>query len=384
MNTTPATPPPLAADSLSAAPDRPPRFPFLLLFIVWLPIVLMTTMVTFILPEYFSSTTRIKVGSDQPDIRAFTGPPADTNAVDPYFLQTELETIQSETVLNRVIANLDLNGMWGRKFLDGGKLKTSETLALLRNRTSIRRVPNTTLLDIRAYSENSNEARDIANEIAQAYQTWRHEQFSERVKNSLRSLEQRAEEMAKRIARMKQQLAELAETAGGTQSPTYLEKQKELEAAIAFRGELTHRMRLEEIDLYLPRSGQVMILELAVASARPFRPNKPLNIILGIMFGALAGFLLALLVYVIKRWAYQRQSGASGTNTLRGLRTFIQVSVALLVGTLIGYNCAMPWDRTSLFIMLLFVILGGLAIGYVATFRTTPLAAKAERPQIQV
>jgi len=86
----------------------------------------MTTLVTFLLPEYFISTTRIKIGSDQPDIHAFSESPAGTNAVDPYFLQTEFETIQSEVVLGRVIDQLKLNDVWGRKFLDGGKLKTSE------------------------------------------------------------------------------------------------------------------------------------------------------------------------------------------------------------------------------------------------------------------
>ena len=377
MNTTPATPPALPAEHLSATADRPPRFPFLLLFIVWFAIVLVGTLVTFILPEYFASTTRIKIGSDQPNIRAFAQPANGTNAFDPYFFQTEFETIQSEVVLIRVIDKLNLNSVWGQKYLDGGKLKTSETLVILRGRLDIRPVRNTSLLDIRAFSENPNEARDIANTVAEMYRTWRHDQFFERGRDSLKSLEERAKLADAQVNMMKQQLDEPAGTAGGTEKPDFSEKQKELDEAIAFRSELIRRLRLEEVDLHLPRSGQVMVLERAVASAKPFRPNKPLNIVVGIIVGAVAGFLLATLVYAINYWAHQRRTGNSGTNTLRGLRTFTQVSVALFIGILVGYNCAMPWSRASLLFTFVFVVLGALAIGYVAIAKTTPLPPKA-------
>jgi len=250
-------------------------------------------------------------------------------------------------------------------------------LTLLRGRLDIRPVRNTSLLDIRAFSENPNEARDIANGTARAYELWRREQFSERMKAGLKSLETRAQLLDETISWARRQLEEQP---AGAQNSAYSGKQKELEEMIALRSKLTRRMQLEVIDPHLPRSGQVTILERADASARPFRPNKPLNITLGIIFGAFAGFLLAMVVYVIRRWVHQRRPGNSGTNNLRGLRAFVQVSVALLVGALIGYNCAMPLSRASLFLMFLFVIFGGLAIGYVATARTTPLPPKIDNP----
>lgn len=384
MNTTPATPPPppVSGPQIVTA-DVPPRFPVLLMLIVWLAVVLVATLVTFMLPEYYVSTTRIKIGPDQPDIRALSKQPGVTNGVDPDFLQTELETIQSEAVLGRVIAELDLNAVWGKKYLDGGKLKTSETLAILRGRLDIRRVRNTSLLDIRAFSENPNEARAIANATAKAYQQWRLDAFRERTIAGLKSLEERAKLTDEKIAWAIQRLEKTANS-GGTQNLAYVEQQKQLGELTDFRSELATRIRREETDLHLPRSRQVMILESAKASAAPFRPNKSFNIILGIILGALAGFLLAVLVYAIKRWSQQRHSGNSGTNTLRGLRTFIQTSVALLVGILVGYHCAMPLSRASLFFMLLFVVLGALAIGYVAVAKTTPLPPRVDGSPITV
>src|SRR5207249_8516385 len=98
---------------------------------VFLLVVITATLVTFILPESFSSTARIKIERDQSDIsgmaeRQFAG------SYDPYFIQTEFEVIQSEVILGQVITDLDLNKEWGKKFANGETLKTTETMALLK------------------------------------------------------------------------------------------------------------------------------------------------------------------------------------------------------------------------------------------------------------
>src|SRR5207249_6509717 len=68
---------------------------------VVLLVVITATLVTFILPESFASTARIKVERDNPDISGFAERPLGAG-YDPYFIQTELETIQSEKVLGKV------------------------------------------------------------------------------------------------------------------------------------------------------------------------------------------------------------------------------------------------------------------------------------------
>src|SRR5215470_18454163 len=81
---------------------------------VFLLVVITATLVTFILPESFSSTARIKIERDQSDITGFTERGA-MGAYDPYFIQTEFEVIQSELILGKVIHDLDLNTVWGKK-----------------------------------------------------------------------------------------------------------------------------------------------------------------------------------------------------------------------------------------------------------------------------
>src|SRR5208337_2909913 len=70
---------------------------------VFLITAIIATAVTFILPESYSSTARIKVESDVTDIGSFTGMPQSTG-YDPYFIQTTFEIMQSQIVLSNVIA----------------------------------------------------------------------------------------------------------------------------------------------------------------------------------------------------------------------------------------------------------------------------------------
>ena len=442
-------------DPLKLQPQQETRLHFLdywriirirktVIIAVFLLVVITATLVTFILPEYFASTARIKVERDKSDIEELAGSGAGVrfNPYDPYFIQTEFEIIQSETILGKVIDVLNLNDSWGKKYLDGGKLKTSETLGLLRGRLDLRPVRNTTLIDIRVLSENANEARDLANQIAETYKQWRLDKGSELVKGGLKSLEDRAkvqdEEIAKATADLatlraqlqisefdamftapqqlmeteeykrylatrferevvykgrleqfskltaltKQELREVlpgmevdptltelinelnvadqkfkslgndispkhpefirvtdqqkllndkidaringilkrlettiamlrseldslvtsVETARKadqdklTKSRPYYDKKRQLEDMIDFRRLLTRKMNLEEIDLHLPRSSQVEIIERAVSSAKAFRPNKPLNIILGVVIGLVVGVGLAFFI----------------------------------------------------------------------------------------
>jgi uncharacterized protein involved in exopolysaccharide biosynthesis len=92
---------------------------------------------------------------------------------DPYFIQTEFEKMQGEKVLGRVIDALDLNDVWGKKLNGGVQLKTADTMQLLKQHMSLSPERNTKLIDITVYSEDKQEAADLANGIAQAYQEYR-------------------------------------------------------------------------------------------------------------------------------------------------------------------------------------------------------------------
>src|SRR5690348_11516612 len=105
---------------------------------VFLLVVITATLVTFILPELYSSVARIRVERDGSDTQGMIERPV--NGFDPYFIQTEFEVIQSEQVLGEVVNQLDLNTVWGKKYREGEKLKTPETIKLLKSSMSLRPV----------------------------------------------------------------------------------------------------------------------------------------------------------------------------------------------------------------------------------------------------
>jgi capsular exopolysaccharide synthesis family protein len=165
---------------------------------VFLLVVITATLVTFILPEYYQSTARIKIERDQSDIQF-----ADTRAFggyDPYFIQTEFEVIQSEQVLKPVIEALGLQKEWGRKYYGGESLKLSEAINLLKGRLDLRPVRNTSLIEIRMLSEKPEEAKRIADEIAKAYLEYRHGQRQNLSQGGIKVLLDKLQEHEQQIA----------------------------------------------------------------------------------------------------------------------------------------------------------------------------------------
>ena len=139
---------------------------------VFLLIAITATVVTFILPESYSSTARIKIENDGSDIASFASPQMNPG-YDPYFIQTEFEIIQSETVLGKVIDTLGLNVAWGKKYAGGETLQTDQTMRLLKQRLRLSTERNTKIIDITVYSEDKDEAAKIANAIDDAYREYR-------------------------------------------------------------------------------------------------------------------------------------------------------------------------------------------------------------------
>jgi polysaccharide biosynthesis transport protein len=98
--------------------------------------------------------------------------------------------------LGKVIENLNLNEVWGKKYNGGVALKTPETMVLLRNRMSLIPIRNTKLIGITVYSEDRNDAARIANAVADAYRAYRLNQRKQLTLNGIKVLEDqfRAEE----------------------------------------------------------------------------------------------------------------------------------------------------------------------------------------------
>ena len=160
---------------------------------VFLLTFMTAALITFILPETFSSFARVKI---EPDSQSTTGK---NGGYDPYVVQTEFEVIQSEPVLSKVVENMDLTNEWGKRYAGGEKLRSAEAIALLKRRIELRPIRNTSMLEIRVFSENPKEAADIANNVAEAYRAHRIEQRRNLAASGIDVLEKQFREQEDRV-----------------------------------------------------------------------------------------------------------------------------------------------------------------------------------------
>jgi len=312
--------PPQGSASPPTPPSRPAPQPFaraaLAALAVFLLVTLTATVWTFLQPKSYVSTARIKVE------RELSGSwPTGQAAHDPDFIQTEFEVIQSQVVLNRVIQQLKLSEAWGRKYGVPGGFNDEDTLQLLRLCLSLRPVRSTLLIEIQVFRDQPDEAAQLANAIAEAYQGFRVEQKREgaaRLKEQLDALDAKLRRLAGELLQLRKVRAitdaELAAVyplvpnqPSGTEARVtdpereaqlrpYFEKRRELDEQTRFRSILVPALLTESLDLTLPSAMPVQIVEFAFPAQHPIRPNVPLNIALGALVGFLAGLLAGGLV----------------------------------------------------------------------------------------
>jgi capsular exopolysaccharide synthesis family protein len=168
---------------------------------VFFLVVLTATLVTFILPESYSSTARIRVERDISDIPGMSERQYLPMGYDPYFIQTEFEVIQSEVILGKVITDLGLDQQWAAKYGGGERLKLSDAMEVLKKNMDLRPVRNTSIIEIRVFSDKPDEAARIANAIAETYRAHRLEQLRDQTKNGIKALE---EQWNERVAEVKE------------------------------------------------------------------------------------------------------------------------------------------------------------------------------------
>jgi len=81
-----------------------------------------------------------------------------------------------------------------------------------------------------------------------------------------------------------------------TATQPYFQAKRELDELIKFRQMLFYKIQTEKTDLDLPKTSVVAIVDTAMPGLRPVRPNKVLNITLGVIIGLVVGVGLAFFI----------------------------------------------------------------------------------------
>lgn len=185
----------------------------MVILMVFLLVVITTTIVTFYLPEAYSSRVRFSIEKDAADTPGIVTPQSYTGIYDPFYLQTEFEKIQSQAILDPVITNrLDLVSRWSKKYTPEGTLRLEEARMILKNMISVKQFRNTSLIEVWVYDSDKNEAAEVANEIADVYKKFRVSARLRAKEGGIKAFKEKLAEKDKEISGKEKEVNDLRET----------------------------------------------------------------------------------------------------------------------------------------------------------------------------
>lgn len=132
-------------------------------------LVLLTVLgVTALLPKWYLATAKIRVEKPESEVKLFQN---QSNAYyDPYFIQDQFKILQSEKILYRVIAELDLNNVIGREMGATGAVPSAIIYQYMIDRMVRVESPRaSSIIEIGVFSRDPRLCADIANAIARVY-----------------------------------------------------------------------------------------------------------------------------------------------------------------------------------------------------------------------
>jgi serine/threonine protein kinase len=236
--------------------------------------IVAAVVITMLMPNSYLASTRVRIE----EAMALGAGPA--QLYDPYLIQSEVELVQSEPVLGRVIERLRLQERLAQRYGSQAGLSTFESVNLLGRSLEVRSVRNTMLLDICFFSEQPNDAATVANAIADCLAEYHAEQIKESEQSQ----------------------------AKGPKNP----------GAIDFR----------------PRLCRVEIVDRAEPNFRPARPNHPLNIALGMLGGIFVGIIAGVVAVLF--WVWRDQVNEGKTRERGFVGAWKLATAAVLVAVLAG------------------------------------------------
>lgn len=221
---------------------------FRVFILVFLLVFGASVVITFILPESYASTARIKVENPAANSAATVGAAAYA-PYDPYFIQTTFEIIQSELVLDRVNNELQLNHKWAKKYGKPEALSSTEVRELLRRCLMLSPVKNTQLIAITAYSDDRNEAAQIANAVANSYRGYRLDTPQRLDLQTLKGLEDESQAQKNQIPSLQGTVADLKAKYGIVEDDAALDDE-------VLTTEKSIRAKTAELDRLRPLTGE--------------------------------------------------------------------------------------------------------------------------------
>ena len=235
--------------------------------------------ITYVMPKKYESTAVLQV---KPPTRigvALGG----ASAITPQFFATECEVIRSQDTLKLVVQQLSLKTRWN--------MTEEEAIAILRGIVNVQNIRNTDLIAITVKHTSAEDARNIAQEVYEAYKKRREEKDREMREAGLKELEAAVEDqselMAEKRKKRDQQLRNAPDlvidsNAEALHPSDFVKSLNSMREIIAI--ERANAKGLSLVELH----------EEPVIAQYPSSPNVTLNLLLGAVVGLILGLLSAL------------------------------------------------------------------------------------------
>ncbi len=176
---------------------------------VFLLVSLTSTVVTYLLKPGYRAKVIISIEQDLVDVDPKGGSLMFRPPADPFFIQTEFQRIQSKPVLHRVIDELNLTKEWGAKFNQPGGISKEIAYRILKGAVRVDQVHNTSLVEIQGYSDDKDEAANLANKVAEVYKEVRGSARSQVKSNGIVNLRQQLVEKEQAVTNRVMKVNEL-------------------------------------------------------------------------------------------------------------------------------------------------------------------------------
>ena len=159
-----------------------------LILTVFLLCLLTSSGLTVLLPKQFSSTVRIEVQKDAPEVGIRQDSQSALQSWDPYYLTTQFRIITSWRILSSVITNLNLQHVLAEQDQLPADYTLDDAYGTLSRKVAVDQTRGTSLIEITVRNSDSKWAADIANKIAAVYKDFRKEAWLSDRTNGIENL----------------------------------------------------------------------------------------------------------------------------------------------------------------------------------------------------
>lgn len=263
-------------------------------------------LVTYVMPKKYESNATIEIKP-----RSVMGLDGNANSTPANHYATQFQKITSRRNFMRVVDALDLSNKWG--------MDRDMAVQVLREIVSVENIRGTDLYSIRVRHTNKEDARDIVAETVRAFRDTLTEEADEELSGTINAFKKAVREQEDRVEERRKVLTttvlgdednrfspERDQESKRKTNQDALDAKRDFETELGLLEKLKLKLISAEIGAEIHHD-VVIVHDDPIIADSPISPNVTLNLLLGLVAGALLSPLLALPVM----WMLNRRSAMS-------------------------------------------------------------------------